>query len=344
MINTNTKLGLRSLKGMQELGLVAVVLAISGFLSYLGYYYARPGQDNLFLKSSNLIDGIASPMSIYAIMAIGMTCVIITGGIDISVGSVMALSALAGASVMQHMSADSPWYYVLPVGFGVPVIVGLLCGAFNGACVVLLRMHPFIVTLGTMSIIRGLAVVNNKTGSVPIGDKNLPLAFRPDVMGIKIGGLEVVPLVIMVVVAVAGFVYLSLMIAGRETYAIGGNEEAARFSGIRVDWAKFRVYLISGMCAGIAAVVHLGRFGSAATNTGDGYELVVVAAAVIGGASLTGGRGSALGAMLGTLIIALMDNGIVTFMSNTEYRKIIIGSAIILAVAIEQILGRRRRI
>ncbi|MBC7784685.1 MAG: ABC transporter permease [Burkholderiales bacterium] len=328
--------GLRSLKGMQELGLVIVVLAIGGFLSTLGHFNAFPGQGNLFLNYDNLIEGIATPMSIYAIMAIGMTCVIITGGIDISVGSVMAMAALGGAAAMEQLPIDAPWWKVLPVGVLVPVVIGLACGVLNGACVVGLRMHPFIVTLGTMSIFRGLATVLPPQATLPSGGKRLPIAFTPDIMRWQVGGLEIVPLLVMLGVFVVGAIYLWFLIAGRETYAVGGNEEAARFSGIRVGRVKFRVYMISGLCAGIAAVVSLGRFGTASSNTGLGYELVVVAAAVIGGASLAGGRGTAIGAILGTLIIAMIDNAIITFLGKSEYRQIIIGAAIIVAVALER--------
>ncbi|MGN6625407.1 MAG: ABC transporter permease, partial [Tepidisphaeraceae bacterium] len=169
------------------------------------------------------------------------------------------------------------------------------------------------------------------------GGKSLPTAFTPALMRFSIGDVEVVPLIIMLLVVAVGAVFLSFMIAGRETYAIGGNEEAARFSGIRVGRATLRVYMISGLCAGIAAVVSLGRFGTASSNTAYGYELVVVAAAVIGGASLSGGRGSALGALLGTLIIAMIENGIITFSNNREYRQVIIGAAIIVAVALERV-------
>jgi ribose/xylose/arabinose/galactoside ABC-type transport system permease subunit len=150
----------------------------------------------------------------------------------------------------------------------------------------------------------------------------------------------------MLICVVLGGIYLRLMVVGRENYAIGGNEEAARFSGLAVKRIKLRVYALSGLSAGIAGMVSLGRFGTASTSTGNTYELTVIAAAVVGGASLSGGRGTALGALLGTLVIAMIENGIYTLNLKQEYRLIIIGCAIVVAVSLDQIsaLIRQRRL
>jgi ribose/xylose/arabinose/galactoside ABC-type transport system permease subunit len=149
------------------------------------------------------------------------------------------------------------------------------------------------------------------------------------------GGVQLMPLLMTLAVVAAGWFYLRMTVAGRENYAIGGNEEAARFSGIRVNRVKLRVYAISGLAAGIAAVVNLGWFSTTSSNTGSGYELNVIAAAVVGGASLTGGRGTALGALLGALVIRLIENGIFKMHLNQEYGLGIVGGAIILAAAID---------
>jgi ribose/xylose/arabinose/galactoside ABC-type transport system permease subunit len=146
-----------------------------------------------------------------------------------------------------------------------------------------------------------------------------------------------VPINIALVVVGLVMLFLQTTVAGRETYAVGGNLEAARFSGIRTGWAVMRVYVIMGICCGIAAVVELGRFGSAATNAGDGYELTVIASAVVGGASLLGGRGTALGALLGTLVITSLENGILTMQWDTNYTRIIVGGSIILAVSVDRL-------
>ena len=321
---------------MQELGLVVVILVLGAILSIYGYYDAAPGRPNTFLNRENLIDGIATPMSYYAIMAVGVTIVIITAGIDISVGSTLALAALGSAAVLQQLPRDASPIVVLPLALAVPLGIGLLAGLVNGGLVVGLRMHPFIVTLGTLGIFRGLANVATPLKTLPGPGKVLPDAFTADFMRLEVGGLQFMPMVIMLVFVLLGWIYLHLMVAGRETYAVGGNEEAARFSGLRVGMIKLRVYAIAGLAAGVAGMVSLGRFGTASTSTGTGYELTVIAAAVVGGASLSGGRGTALGALLGTLIIALIENGIYILHLEQEYRSIIIGVAIIIAVALDR--------
>lgn len=320
----------------QELGLALVVLALGIILGVYGWHDAAAGRPNTFLNFDNLVDGVATPMSYYAIMAVGLTLVIITGGIDISVGSIMALAALGGAAALQGMPAGAPAWQVLPVALLVPLAIGLLCGLANGALIVGLRLHPFIVTLGTMSVFRGLANVLPEQKTLPAAGKRLPEAFTTDFMRVEWFGIQPMPLLVMLGCVALGWIYLHYTVAGRETYAVGGNEEAARFSGLRVNAIKLRTYAIAGLCAGLAGFVSLGRFGTASTSTGTGYELTVIAAAVVGGASLVGGRGTALGALLGTLIIALIENGILILRLAQEYRLVIIGLAIVVAVALER--------
>ena len=327
---------------VQEIGLALVVVLLGAILSIYGWHDAAPGKPNTFLNFDNLIDGIATPMSYYAIMAVGLTIVIITGGIDISVGSIMALSALGGAAALQALPENSSAIVVLPVAILVPLVIGLICGAINGGLIVSLTLHPFIVTLGTMSIFRGLANVLPPEKTLPAAGKHLPVAFTTNFMRVEVFGLQPMPLIIMLVCVAIGWFYLRMMVAGRETYAIGGNEEAARFSGLRVGWIKLRTYALAGLAAGIGGMVSLGRFGTASTSTGSGYELTVIASAVVGGASLVGGRGSAIGALLGTLIIALIENGIIILRLAQEYRLVIIGLAIIIAVSLDRLSSRFR--
>jgi ribose/xylose/arabinose/galactoside ABC-type transport system permease subunit len=321
----------------QEIGLALVVVLLGLILTIYGWHDAAPGRPNTFLNFDNLIDGIATPMSYYAIMAVGLTIVIITGGIDISVGSIMALAALGGAAALQALPPEAPAIEVWAIAFLVPLGIGLICGAINGALVVSLALHPFIVTLGTMSIFRGLANVLPAEKTLPAAGKSLPTAFTTDFMRREIFGLQPMPLVIMLICVALGWFYLRMMVAGRETYAIGGNEEAARFSGLPVGWIKLRTYALAGLAAGLAGMVSLGRFGTASTSTGSGYELTVIASAVVGGASLVGGRGTAMGALLGTLIIALIENGIIILRLAQEYRLVIIGLAIIVAVSLDRL-------
>lgn len=342
---------------MQEAGLLMVI----GILALVLIFVAEPitvrGQSvNNFFRLDNLIPNVATPMSWMAIMALGVTFVIVAGGIDISVGSIFGLSALGTAAVLQTLPENASAWGVLPLAVIVPLGIGLLCGLVNGALVVGLRMHPFIVTLGTLSIFRGIALISVPSKSLPSGDQSLPLAFTTHFMSWQPAFgrgeassllLQPMPMIVMAVCAVAAWIFLAHTVAGREIYALGGNEEAARFSGLPVGLIKLRVYALSGLSAGIAALVSTGYFGSANTATGEGYELTVIAAAVVGGASLSGGRGSALGAVLGALIIKLIENGIyilkviklglVTLSLSKEYSKIIIGIAIIVAVAVDRL-------
>ena len=326
----------RSGPRMQELGLIIVIVLLYLALTVAGWLHPIPTAWNSFLNLDNQVNGIGYAMSIYAIMAVGMTCVIITGGIDISVGAIMAFAALSGAYVLQYVPEKAPWYLAMPVAFGVPILAGAACGAVNGGMVVGFKMHPFIVTLSTLSILRGACVLVFPN-TVPVQGKALPQCFI-DIMSYGFGmRLRLMPAIIMLVVVALGAVYLHLLVAGRETYAVGGNVDAARFSGIRVWWATMRAYVIMGACAGVAAVVHLGKYNSVSVNDGNGYELLVIASAVVGGASLLGGRGTAVGALLGTLIISLIDNGIVILHWKTENTKVIIGASIILAVGVDRL-------
>jgi len=351
---------IRKLFRSQQTGRLGVILLMGLLLTFAAEPVTIHGQAvNNFFRLDNLIPNVATPMSWMAIMAVGLTIVIVAGGIDISVGSIFGLAALGTAAVLQNLPEDARAWLVLPVAIVVPLGIGLLCGLVNGALVVGLRMHPFIVTLGTLSIFRGIALVAVATKSLPAGDKVLPEAFTTQFMAwqftIHRGPappvlLQPVPMIVMVLCVVAGWVFLSHMVAGREVYALGGNEEAARFSGLPVGAIKLRVYALSGVCAGLAGMVSTGYFGSANTATGEGYELIVIAAAVVGGASLTGGRGAAIGALLGALIIKLIENGIyilkqinlgvVTLTLSKEYSKIIIGCAIVIAVAIDRLSER----
>ena len=230
-----TTTGRARLSLAQEMGLVVVVAMLGLILALYGWHDAAPGRPNTFLNFDNLIDGVATPMSYYAIMAVGMTVVIITGGIDISVGATMALSALGTAAALQGLSADASAWVVLPLAALVALGIGLLCGLINGGLVVSLNLHPFIVTLGTSSIFRGLANVLPSQKTLPAAGKRLPVAFTTHFMRAEFFGMQPVPLLIMLACVGLGWFYLRLLVAGRETYAVGGNEEAARFSGLRVS-------------------------------------------------------------------------------------------------------------
>jgi ribose/xylose/arabinose/galactoside ABC-type transport system permease subunit len=340
-----------------EGGLIIVILVLGLLLTVFGGEVERPqivvgpdgqptrvtqtdanGQEvpvlvklNKFLNAETLTQ-IAKDTSFFAIMAVGMTVVIITAGIDLSVGSVYALASVAGAIYMNQFGSDgSPW--MACVGVLVTLGVGLLCGFLNGIMTVGFNVHPFIITLGTMAIYRGIAFVS--TNGQSIGD--FPQSFRDFVRQGVIGDLSLVPLIVMVLVCVLGGIFLARMTIGRRIYAIGGNETASRYSGIRVGRIKLLAYTISGLTAGIGAVLALGYYGAGSSGDGQGYELTVIAAAVVGGASLVGGKGSALGAVLGAVILQMISTGMIILGIPQNYSQIVTGAVVITAVLLDQL-------
>jgi ribose transport system permease protein len=285
---------------------------------------------NKFFNAQTIVQ-IAKDTSFFAIMAVGMTFVIITGGIDLSIGSIYALASVCGALVL------SPYG---PSGGGVATVLGViatigigaLLGFFNGAMIAIFRVHPFIITLGTMAIYRGIAFV--QTGGQSIG--GFPEAFRRFIRWEILPNLSLVPLIVMLIVAIAGGILLAKTTFGRRIYAIGGNEIACRFSGVRVAWIKLLAYTLTGLTAGIAAVLALGYYGAGSSGDGQGYELNVIAAAVIGGASLIGGKGTALGALLGAIILQMISTGLVILNIPQNYSQIVIGVVVIVAVLFDR--------
>jgi len=231
---------------------------------------------------------------------------------------------------MNQFADAGPWAAV--GGVLVTIAVSLICGALNGVMIVAFNLHPFIITLGTMAIYRGIAFV--LTNGQSIG--GFPEGFRDFVRQGVIGDLSLVPLIVMILVCIVGGIFLSKMVVGRQVYAIGGNEVASRYSGIRVARVKLLVYIIGGVTAGISAVLALGYYGAASSGDGQGYELTVIAGAVVGGASLFGGKGSALGAVLGAVILQMIATGIVIIGIPQSYSQIVTGVVVITAVLLDQ--------
>jgi ribose/xylose/arabinose/galactoside ABC-type transport system permease subunit len=344
---------------LAETGLLLVIVLLGAGITLAADTLTLRGQEvNAFLRWDNLLANVATPMSWMAIMALGATAVIVAGGIDISVGSMFGLSALGTAAVLQELPPDCSGLVAVPVAAATALGIGTACGLLNGALVTGLRMHPFIVTLGTLSIFRGIGLVAVRTKTLPSLGHQLPDSFTQGFVGARWtpleGGVFVqpVPMLVMLACAAAAWVLFAHTVAGREIYAVGGNEQAARYAGLRVGRIKLRVYALSGLAAGIAGFLSAGFYQSANTATGEGYELTVIAAAVVGGASLAGGRGTALGALLGALVIKLIENGIdilkavrlgfATIPVSKEYGKIIIGVAILAAVAVDRLSERWR--
>jgi ribose/xylose/arabinose/galactoside ABC-type transport system permease subunit len=294
---------------------------------------------NKFFNARTIVQ-IAKDTSFFAIMAVGMTFVIITGGIDLSVGAIYALASVSGALVLSPYG-PSGGAVATALGILVTIGVGTLLGCLNGAMITGFNVHPFIITLGTMAIYRGIAFV--QTNGQSIG--GFPEGFRQFVRSEILPGLSLVPLIVMIIVTIVGGIFLSQLSLGRKIYAVGGNEIASRYSGIRVGRVKLLAYAISGLAAGIASVLSLGYYGAGSSGDGQGYELNVIAAAVVGGASLVGGKGTALGAFLGAVILQMISNGLVILNIPQNYSQIVIGAVVIAAVLLDQfnaLLAKRR--
>src|SRR5689334_24881546 len=219
-------------------------------------------------------------------MAVGATIVIISGGIDLSVGSVYALAGVLTAMMLRSMSGADASALVF-VALAASIGIGIACGAINGALVVGLRVHPFIITLGTMWILRGVAFVASNAESILVPGALTRVAKASLGLG---DALYPVPMLVMLLVAAAGSVYLTRTVHGRHVFAVGGNAEASRFSGVPIGRVTMRVYIIAGLTAGVAAFMGASFYGSASCADATGYELYVIASAVVGGASLSGGK------------------------------------------------------
>lgn len=329
---------LRRIAASPQTGLVLVILLLSGTLTFLAGSHVdqRTGQVvNNFLNSYTLIQ-TATDASFFAIMAVGATVVIISGGIDLSVGSVYALAGVLAAMALRGIGPADPWSSVA-VGLGIALGIGLVAGLVNGLLVVGLGVHPFIITLGTMWIVRGVAFVVSGAESILLPGALTRVAKASLGLG---DALYPVPMLVMLVVAVAGSVYLTWTVAGRYVFAVGGNAEASRFSGVPINRVRIGVFVLSGLTAGIAAFMGASFYGSASCADATGYELYVIASAVVGGASLSGGKGSAVSALLGALLIVLIRQSIRTLHFDQNYEWIIIGCATIIAVVLDQASAR----
>lgn len=319
----------------QQSGLVMIVLALAIILTFLsGHHLDRlsGSQVNDFLNPSTLLQ-IGTDTSFFAVMAVGMTMVIVSGGIDLSIGSIFALCEVMTAMFLRLMPNGPPAQQVITAVL-LSIGIALLCGLVNGIMVARLGVHPFIITLGTMWVFRGIAFVASHAESILVPTSltdtvKATLGLRQD--------LFPVPALVTVAVAIVGQLYLSRTTHGRRIFAVGGNIEAARYAGVRISHVLTGVYVISGLTAGIAAFLGNGFYGSASCNDANGYELYVIAGAVVGGASLSGGRGSAIGAVLGALLIVLIRQAIRTLHLDQNFEWIIIGVAIVVAVVLDRV-------
>jgi ribose/xylose/arabinose/galactoside ABC-type transport system permease subunit len=266
---------------------------------------------------------IFTQVSINALLAFGVTFVIITGGIDLSLGSMVAVTGVV-ASLLAH---PDDYAVIVPIVIG--LLSGVLIGAFNGFVITKSKIAPFIVTLGTMTIARGLALIITKGRPI----SNLSDSFN-FIGGGSLFGIPF-PILILIFVFIICTIILNKTVLGRYIYAIGGNEQAAKVSGINVNKIKMIVYIISGLLAGLAGILLTSRVTTGQPNAGAGFELDAIAAAVIGGTSTTGGVGTIAGTMIGALLIGVINNGLDLMNVTSYYQQVVMGAIIIGAVVLD---------
>lgn len=311
--------------------LIFLVVLVVFFYSY----------NERFLSTRNIFN-ILTEVSIFGMLAIGMTFVILTAGIDLSVGSTLAAAGIVGAAIVtggqtESFSATaSPqvwWGYALLAS----LLVGTLAGALQGATTVYANVPPFVVTLGGMSLFRGITLLVGDGGPISGFEDSYRWWGRGDILGVP------VPVVIFVSGTLIAWYVLNYTRYGRSVYAVGANAEAARLSGINVKFVIASVYTITGFCAGIAGFVLSARLNSAEAVAGVGFELRVIASVVIGGTSLFGGIGSVFGTAAGALLIGVLLNGLVMLNVKPFWQQIVIGIIIVAAVAFDTYIKSRSR-
>ncbi|QKC91868.1 ABC transporter permease [Mesorhizobium sp. NZP2234] len=285
-----------------------------------------------FLSATNLANVITRSAFI-AIIAVGATFVISSGGLDLSVGSMAAF--VTGITIM-FMNAMAPHagLWAIPAGMVVAILVGLLCGLANGLIVTVGRIEPFIATLGTMGIFRALITYLTDGGTIPI-DRSLRDAYRPVYFG-TVAGIPIPILISIAVAAVASFIHYKMKY-GRKCAAVGANEDVARYSGISVIKTRTIAYIVQGACVAIAAICYVPRLGAATPTTGQLWELQVITAVVIGGTALRGGKGHVWGTVAGAVILELIANLMVLSDFVSEYLVAAVqGVIIIIAMLIQR--------
>ncbi len=312
---SNRAIGL--LKGLfraRETGIAFVVIAMMTFLSLSTPY---------FLTAGNLAI-VARQIALSAIIAMGMTLVILMGGIDLSVGSVVSITSVMIGVVMVKM--NMPIWFAILAG----ILVGALIGMINGMLIIKTRVPPFIITLGMMGLARGTALVITKGSTI----SGLPSEYLILGQGFVFDIIPI-PVIIAVVLAVLMHFVLSRTTFGRRIYLVGSNEDAALLSGINVNRMKVLVFMICSAMAAIEAVIETSRMSTAQPASGVGYELTAIGAVIIGGASMLGGEGTILGTILGAILLGLITNGLIMLGVSAYWQQVFSGTIIIVAVALD---------
>ena len=300
------------------------ILAFASLIALMAVFSIA--SDN-FLQPDNLI-GILQATAVNGVLAVATTFVIITGGIDLSIGTLMTFCAVIAGVFLTY------WGLPMPVGILAAIAAGALCGSVSGTLIAKMKIPPFIATLGMMLLLKGLALVISGTRPIYFNDTpNFPMISQESLIGAILPFLPIPNgVLILFVVAVASSLVLTRTALGRYTFALGSNEEAVRLSGVNTDFWKIIVYTVSGGICGIAGLIIASRLNSAQPALGQGYELDAIAAVVIGGTSLSGGRGTILGTIIGALIISVLTNGLRILSVAQEWQTVVTGVIIILAV------------
>jgi inositol transport system permease protein len=301
------------------------------FLAVLIVFFAV--ENPRFLSMRN-VTNILTEVSIYGIIAVGMTFVILTAGVDLAVGSLLAFAGMAGAAVMKAIGADYSLSWL--VALSTATAVGALVGYLQGKTVTVFSIPPFIVTLGGLTVWRGATLILNDGSPIAGFDANYRWWGSGSILGVP------VPVAFFGVIALAGYIAQRYTRYGRYVYAVGGNPEAARLNGLDVAAIITSVYLIVGALSGLAGFLLSARLGAAEAVGGVGYELRVIASVVIGGASLAGGRGGIGGTVIGALLIGVLSNGLVIMHVSSYWQQVVIGVIIVAAVAFDSYAKLRR--
>lgn len=326
--------------------LARVIIEGRAFLALLAVVIVFSVLSSNYLTLNNLLT-MSSHVAVYALLAMGMLLVILNGGIDLSVGSTLGLSGMVAGFLMQGVTLRALGVVLYPAVWVVVVVVvavGAFVGFVNGILIARLKVAPFVATLGTLYAVRGFALLmtngltyNNLGGRPDLGNTGFDWLGFNRILRVPIG------VIVMVVVAVAASYLLNRTVFGRWLYASGGNERAAELSGVPVRRVKIWVYVASGVCASLAGIILSSELTSAGPTAGTTYELTAIAAVVIGGAALTGGRGNIRGTLLGAFVIGFLSDGLVIIGVSVYWQTVFTGAVIIFAVLLNAVQYRGRR-
>ncbi len=307
--------GFNPIKSIRKHGIFYVCIVVFIFFAVAS---------DAFLTKNNLMN-VVRQVSMLGITAVGMTCVILTSGIDLTVGSVLGLAGTVCAKLM----VEAGFHPVISVILA--LVAACLCGIVSAFMITTVRIPPLIATLGLMGTIRGVIYI--LCGGLPV--YGFTKSFK--IIGQGYIGIIPVPVIIMITIFIIGHLFLKRSRYGRYIYGLGGNEEAARLSGVNIRGMKYLTYVFSSLCAGIAGIVMLSRLFSAQPTTGDGFEMNVITAVVLGGISIAGGEGKLSGVIAGVMIIGILTNGMILLNIDSYWQMVVQGIVLLMAVGVDQL-------